>query len=409
MDRTGWRAVSGLLLERVVSVVRNPARDAVAFVGVGTTPYVRDAEGRSATALACTAARAAIEDAGVGVSEIDGICGSFVPTANVQAALGLPAVTWWSNSSLPFSLLIMEAMNAVFSGACTTVLVYHSTYRGPGASHSAAADPFRRHSVGDAHGHNASMTAESTSGTFGYCSWAARYLEMFGTGRETFGLVAINGRTNAASNPHALYRQPLAMEEYLSARMIREPLCVLDMDPPVDAGDAFVITTAERARDLAACPVYIHAATLGRTDRPFADQLEDYTHSGKEIVAKRLWAKSELGIDDIDVFFPYDGFSIMAVGWLEAVGYCAPGEAGPFMSKHWSPAENRVLINGRVPINTHGGSLSEGATQGAGHIREAVVQLRGDAGVRQVPGARVALVTPGGFLWNATGFVFRAG
>jgi acetyl-CoA acetyltransferase len=392
-----------------MSTIRNPARDAVAFAGLGTTPYVRDADGQSAASLACAASRAAIVDAGVTLSEIDGICGSSVPTATVQAALGLPAVSWWSNSSLPFSLLVIEAMNAVFSGACTTVLVYHSTLRGPGASRSAVDDPFRQHAVGDAHGHNTAMTAETPSGTYGYCAWAARYLDTYGTGRETFGLVAINGRSNAAANPHALYRQPLSMAEYLEARMIRHPLCVLDMDPPVDAGDALIITTTERARELSQPPVLIHAASSGRTDRPFADQLEDYTLSGKEIVADRLWGKSELGLDDVDVFFPYDGFSIMAVGWVEAVGYCGPGEAGPFLAKHWNADENRVLINGKVPVNTHGGSLSEGATQGAGHLREAVTQLRGAAGSRQVPGAAVALVTPGGFLWNATGFVLRAG
>jgi acetyl-CoA acetyltransferase len=392
-----------------VSGLRNPARDAVAFAGVGTTPYLRDAGTQSTTALACAASRMAIEDAGVALADVDGICGSFVPTADVQAALGLPSVGWWCNSSLPFSLLIIEAMNAVYSGACSTVLVYHSTRRGPGASRAAASDLFRLHSTGDAHGHNAAMTAESTSGTFGYCSWAARYLTTYGTGRETFGMVALNGRSNAAANPHALYREPLSMEKYLGARMIREPLCVLDMDPPVDAGDAFIITTTERARDLVRTPVLIHAATSGRTARPYADQVEEYTRSGKEIVAERLWAKSELELDDVDIFYPYDGFSIMAVGWLEAVGYCDPGEAGPFMSKHWSAAENRLLLNGKVPVNTHGGSLSEGATQGAGHIREAITQLRGDAGSRQTPNADVALVTPGGFLWNATGFLLRAG
>jgi acetyl-CoA acetyltransferase len=393
----------------MMATARNPARDAVAFVGVGTTPYLRDAGGKSATALACDAARTAIEDAGVDLADIDGICGSSVPTVSVQAALGLPAVTWWSNSSLPFSLLVIEAMNAVFSGACTTVLVYHSSLRGAGGSKTAAADPFRVHNASDAHGHNAAMTAESPSGTYGYCAWAQRYLDTYGVGRDALGLVAINGRANAARNPHALFREPLSMEQYLGARMIREPLCVLDMDPPVDAGDAFVLTTAERARDLGHRPVLLHAATSGRTDRPFADQLEDYTISGKEIVAWRLWEKSDVALSDVDVFFPYDGFSIMALSWVEAVGYCQPGEAGPFLAKHWSAGENRVLIDGRVPINTHGGSLSEGATQGAGHFREAVTQLRGDAGERQVPGAATALVTPGGFLWNATGFVLRGG
>ncbi len=387
---------------------RNPARDEVAFAGVGTTPYVRDAGGRSAAALACDAARSAIEDAGIDRIEIDGICGSSVPTVTVQAALGLPSVTWWSNSSLPFSLLVIEAMNAVYSGACTTALVYHASLRGAGASASAAADPFRIHNASDSHGHNVHMAAESPSGTFGYSAWAQRYLDEYRTGRETFGMIAVNGRTNAGGNPHALFRTPLTMDDYLGARMIREPLCVLDMDPPVDAADAFIITTAERARDLPHRPVALHAASSGRTDRPYADQLESYTRSGKEVVAQRLWAKSELALSDVDVFFPYDGFSIMAVSWIEAVGYCQSGEAGPFLSKHWSAEEDRVLIDGRVPINTHGGSLSEGATQGAGHFREAVNQLRGEAGPRQVPAAQVALVTPGGFLWNATGFVLRS-
>jgi acetyl-CoA acetyltransferase len=109
----------------------------------------------------------------------------------------------------------------------------------------------------------------------------------------------------------------------------------------------------------------------------------------------------------VDVFLPYDGFSIITLGWIENTGWCPPGEAGRFLEQHWDKEGNRVLINGRVPINPHGGSLSEGATRGSGHIREAVVQLRGGAGDRQVPGARAALVTPGGFFFNSQGFVLR--
>jgi acetyl-CoA acetyltransferase len=387
---------------------RNPARDEVAIVGVGTTPYRRDGGGKTAAGLACEAARGAIQAAGVDPGDIDGIGGTSVPTATVQAALGIPSVSWWANSVPPFTLVLGQAINAVFSGACTTALVYHSTYRGMGASKTAATDPFRRHPAGDAHGHNVDTTAETPTGTFGYSAWAARYLHEFGETREVLGHIAINGRTNAAGNPHALYRQPLTMDEYLAARLIREPLSVLDMDPPVDSGDAFVVTTSERARDLRSTPVYVHAATCGRTDHAFADQIEDFGHSGKEVVAKRLWAKSELTLDDIDVVLAYDGFSIMAVSWLEAVGYCKLGEGGAFIRDHWDAEQNRLLIDGRVPLNTHGGSLSEGASQSAGHVREAVDQLSGHAGERQVAGARCALVTGGGFLWNATGLVLRS-
>lgn len=392
-----------------MSAFRNPAKDQVAVVGVGTTPYLRDAGGKSALALACDAARAAVADAGVERGEIDGICGSSVPTGSVQAALGIPSVTWWCNSALPATLLVTEAVNAVFSGACNTALVVHSTLRGPGASRAAAEDPFRRHAVGDAHGHNTAMAPEATSGTYGYCAWAERYLHESGSGREVFGRIAVNGRTNASSNPHALYRTPMTMEDYLAGRMIREPLCVYDMDPPVDSGDAWVITTTERARDLTDRPVLVHASTLGRTGRPFADQLEDFCHTGKEVVAGRLWEKSDLALGDIDLFYPYEGFSVMAVSWLEALGWCGVFEGAKFIEDHWDKEQDRLVLPGGVLVNTHGGSLSEGATQGAGHFREAVEQLRGTAGDRQRKDARAALVAAGGFMWNATAFVMRAG
>jgi acetyl-CoA acetyltransferase len=197
------------------------------------------------------------------------------------------------------------------------------------------------------------------------------------------------------------------MEEYLGARMIREPLNMLDMDVPVDGADAIVVTTADRARDLPHVPVLIHAATLGRTQHPYADQLASYTDSGKEVVADALWAKSEIQLDGIDIFFPYDGFSNIGVSWFEAIGYCKAGEAADYLAAQWDADEHRLRLGGRVLVNTHGGSLSEGGTQGAGHVRESIEQLRGTAGERTVAGARTALVTPGGFLWNAAGLVLR--
>ena len=389
-------------------MTRNPAKDQVAFAGVGSTAYLRDAGARSAADLACEAARAAVGDAGIEPEEIDGICGTTVPTAVLQAALGLDDMSWWANSSPPFSLALIEATNAVFAGACTTALVYHATRRGPGASKSARSDPFRARGAGDAHGHNVATVAESPTGTFGYSAWAARYLHEFGATREVLGRIAVNSRTNAGANSHAVYREPLTLEQYYQGRMVREPLCLYDMDPPVDGADAFIVTTAERARDLPRPPVYLHATTYGRTGHPFADQLEAFCHTGKEIVGKQLWAKSDLSLDDVDVFFPYDGFSIMAVSWFEAVGYCPIGGCSEFLADHWDVAGDRILVDGRVPVNTHGGSLSEGASQGAGHVREAVMQLRHHAGERQVDGATCALVTPGGFMWNATGMVLRS-
>ncbi len=229
----------------------------------------------------------------------------------------------------------------------------------------------------------------------------------YGVPKEHFGYVAINDRTNAAANPAAAMRKPLTMDDYLSARMIRWPLCMLDMDVPVDGGDAFVVTTAERARDLPHPPVLVQAAALGMVDKHEEDQTPSLRQHGQQVVVETLKAKSDFWIDDVDVYFPYDGFTIITLNWLENVGYCGPGEAGHFIREHWDDKTNRILINGRVPVNPHGGALSEGGTQGSGHVREAVHQLQGLAGDRQVPDARRAIVTAGGFFFNAQGVTLR--
>jgi acetyl-CoA acetyltransferase len=241
-----------------------------------------------------------------------------------------------------------------------------------------------------------------------YAAWASRYIHEYGATREPFGRIAINGRTGAAHNELAAMRAPLTLADYLEARMVREPLCMLDMDVPVDGADAFVLTGAGRARSLPQPRVLIHAATVGLVDANDEDQASLQRH-GQHVVVRALRERSELWLDDVDVYFPYDGFTIITLGWLENTGWCRPGGAAKFIAEHWDETANRLLIRGRIPVNPHGGSLSEGATRGTGHLREAVMQLRGQAGARQVPGARTALVTPGGFFFNSQGAVLRAG
>jgi acetyl-CoA acetyltransferase len=199
------------------------------------------------------------------------------------------------------------------------------------------------------------------------------------------------------------------MSEYLHARMIRWPLNALDMDVAVDGADAFIITTAERARDMPLPPVLIQSAVLGMIDRNEEDQTPSLRRHGQQVVVETLKAKSDFWTDGMDVYFPYDGFSFIALSWLENVGLCGPGEAGAFIEANWDHADARILIGGKVPINPHGGSLSEGGTQASGHVREAVHQLQGLAGERQVPGAATALITAGGFFFNAQGLTLRRG
>ncbi len=386
-------------------MARNPIKDQVAFVGIGTTGFSRTSD-RTALALALDASTQAIRDAGLRAGDINGVVATSEPGAPgpeaLATALGLTDVTHFSKPTPVVMNSIVDAMNAVFSGSCDTVLVCTPVTRLPWNSRSAANDPFRRH-LGS---QPAKGIPETIAMAPAYTAWASRYMHEYGVTKDPFGRIAVNMRTNATQNPLAAMRTPITLEEYHEARMIREPLCLLDMDVPVDGADAFVLTTVEQARQLQRPVVTIHAASVG-LGTAHEDQLPSLARHGQHVVVDSLKAKSDVWLDDVDVFFPYDGFTIITLAWFENVGYCPPGGADRFLADNWDRGGNRIVIDGRVPVNPHGGSLSEGATRGTGHIREAVVQLRGEAGDRQVPGAQTALVTPGGFFFNPQGAILR--
>jgi acetyl-CoA acetyltransferase len=380
---------------------RNPLRDTVAFAGAATTGFVASNTNRSQASFAAEACIKVLRECGLTARDVDGICGSAPSAAYLQAMLGIPEVTWFANPAIPFVNHVAAAVAAVATGQCETVLAYHAAYRLPWNTGSAWKDPFRRTPTGGMPPLNGVL--DSVTSSFGYTAWASRYVHEFKTPREHLGYVAVNDRTNAAKNPAAALRAPLTMEDYLAARMVRWPLCLYDMDVAVDGADAFVITTAERARDLPHPAVLVDAVALGMAGKNDEDQSTDLDHHGQQVTIAALKAKSDFWIDDCDVYFPYDGFSIITLNWIENAGWCGRGEAGDFLAQHWDKENQRVLINGKVPINPHGGSLSEGGTQGSGHIREAVHQLQGLAGDRQVAGAQRAIVTAGGFFFNAQG------
>lgn len=379
---------------------RNPMKNRVAFAGASTTGFTPRNTDRSQASFAAEACIDVLRMCGLRPEDVDGLCGSWPSANELQAILGLPEVTWFANPMIPFINHVAAAAAAVDAGLCEVALVWHAAYRQPWNTGSALKDPFRA----AASGLPATLPSPDTvSNAVGYTAWASRYMHEFGATKEDFGLVAINDRSNAAANPVAALTAPLTMEDYLNARMIRWPLCMLDMDIAVDGADAFVITTAERAKDMPLPPVLINAVTLGMVAHNEEDQMDGLAHHGQHVVVDALKAKSDFWLDGTDVYFPYDGFSIIALSWIENVGYCGPGEAADFLREHWDSGTNSVRVNGRVPFNPHGGSLSEGATQGSGHVREAVHQLQGRAGARQVPDAKTALVTPGGFFFNAQG------
>ena len=388
-------------------MARNPIKDRVAIVGVGSTGFARS-DDRSQLALGLEAATAAIRDAGLTAADIDGIVGIGEPGAPTSAmfasSLGLETLTHHSRPSPVVMFSIIDAMNAIHAGSADVVLVIAPMLRLPWASRSAANDPFRKRIPS-----GTPTLPESIAMAAGYTAWASRYLYEYGVDREAWARIAVNGRSHAASNPLAVLRDRITLDDYYEARMIRDPLCMLDMDIAVDGADAFVLTSAERARSLPHAPVLIHAASVGMIGPNTEDQLPTFQRHGQHVVIDQLRGKSDFWIDEVDLFYPYDGFTIITSAWIENCGWCPPGKAGEFLREHWVDETDTVLVDGRVPFNTHGGSLSEGGTRGTGHVREAVVQLRGTAGDRQVPGARTALVTPGGFFFNSQGMMLRVG
>jgi acetyl-CoA acetyltransferase len=377
-------------------------KDRVAIAAAATTGFVRENTPRSMLSLATEVCIDVLRQCNLSAADVDGICGSFPAAAALQSALGLDEITWFANPMIPFVNQLAAAASAVHSGLCDVVLCYHVPYRQAWNTSGALKDPFRRMPMGIGGGGGMPML-ESVAGSVGYTAWASRYMHEFGVPREHLGYVALNDRSGAADNPAAAMREPLSMDEYLDSRMIRWPLCLYDMDIAVDGADAFIVTTPQRARDMPLPPVLINAITLGMAAKNEEDQTPNLRRHGQQVVVDALRKRSDFWIDDIDVFLPYDGFTIITLNWLENAGWCGPGEAGAFIQDNWDEDRGRILINGRVPVNPHGGSLSEGGTQGSGHIREAVHQLQGLAGKRQVPDARRALALVGGFFFNAQG------
>jgi acetyl-CoA acetyltransferase len=398
---------------------RNPMKDQVAIVGLGASPYGRDLH-RTASSLALEASVKAIRDAGLSKEDIDGLCGygfgfgSFPGGfMDVHEGLGIgPRLTWVTNSWLGAGLL--ETAHAVYSGACDVALVVMTYLRDTRSSVSARNDPYRVRTArtggrgwleGGSRG-----TPGAALGTGVYAQWGARYMHEFGAPREVFGMIAVNNRTNAVRNPNALLREPITMDDYLGARVIREPLGLLDMDVPVDASEALIVTTAERARDMVDHPVYVHAATYGEAGYGVHsyDNGRSWTETAPWVAMRSVWPKSDVTSDDLDLFFPYDGFTPNAIAFTEAAGFCGPGEAYDFLQSNWDKEENRLRLNGKTYVSSNGGSCSHGRMGGFNYYGEAAAQLRGSAGERQIRGARTALIGIGSFYHDPTAVVLRA-
>lgn len=365
----------------------------VAIAGVGYSELSRKGE-PNPNSLAITAAKAALSDAGLTATDVEGIFeykfGPESPGAQDMARLlGIPDLAAFADimASNPSGLAsALAGVMAVASGACETVLVFRCLTRAAGHQGGVASGP---DSVG---GRDQFLTPYGYLGGIlvNLALKKRRWMDEYDRPEDDFGRIAVNARRWSALNPRAVLREELTMDDYLSSRMVVDPLRLLDCDYPVNGAVATVITTAERAADLRQPAVLVDAMTYA-TGRG-ADWVfdVDFLYGGMFDCAERLWQRSSLKLDDVDVAQVYDGFTPVTVAWLEALGACARGEFGD-----WAGDGSRLGPGGDFPLNTAGGQLAEGRLHGIGFLNEAVLQLRGQCEDRQVPDARVALVASG--------------
>lgn len=360
--------------------------------------------GRAALDLTTQACLAALDDAGLRLSDIDGICtypgGDAVETAGyggpppaaVQDALRLN-LNWYAGSGeIPGQLgSVVSAAMAIATGMCRHVLVYRTVTESTmqGARGRGVVLPGTTSEATGIYSWTAPFGAVSA------VNWlapvAARHFHEFGTTREQLGAVAVTQRSYAQHNAAAPLRSPLSLDDYLAARMISTPLCLFDCDLPVDGSTALVLSHRDFAKDMPQPPVFIEAVGTAMHGRPSWDQYHELSGMAATGAAEHLWSRSSLRPSDVDAAQLYDGFSILVLVWLEALGFCAKGESGSLA------AAGELGPMGRLPTNTAGGQLSAGRLHGFGHIHEACVQIRGHAGQRQLtPTPRVVAVSNGG-------------
>jgi acetyl-CoA acetyltransferase/uncharacterized OB-fold protein len=348
--------------------------------------------------LTVDACLAAVADAGLTLDDIDGLSTYPGYSGMGMSEGGVTAVeealrirpTWHNGGGeLPGpGGSVIAAMLAVASGLCRHVLcfrtVWESTYATLGLG-----------SLGSSRVSGPLMEWRAPFGAMSAANWigmnANHYLHRYGATRELLGWIALNGRANAARNPAAIYRDPMTMDDYLSARPITSPFGLYDCDVPCDASIAVIVSDASVAADLPKRAIRIDAVGTQITERVSWDQ-GTVTHEPQVLgQSAHLWSRTGMRPEDVDVALLYDGFTFNAVSWLEALGFCGLGEA-----MDWLDKGRRIALDGELPVNPHGGQLSEGRTHGFGFIYEAIAQLRHDAGDRQVANAQTAVVTSGG-------------
>lgn len=353
--------------------------------------------------LAVDACQKAIADAGLRPEDIDGAAcwpggathigegAAAASVGDIKNSLGLNLNWYSSGEGAAMFAPVVNAIAAIAAGYCRHVLVWRSVGERWTPTYGRATSA----------GRSMPPTSSWMQWTAPYfapsaANWTALHADLhmrrYGITREQMAWIPIVQRRNAGLNPHAIYREPLTHEAYMASRMITTPLCIYDCDVPCDGATAVIVSSLEAARDLPQRPIRfeaVGAAAYDRMDSWFAR--DDFPHMMMHDAADSMWRRTDLKPKDVGSAHLYDGFTYLTMFWLEALGFVAEGEVGAFIE-----GGERISLTGELPLNTNGGQLSEGRLHGLGHLHEAVLQLRGQAGERQVKDLTVSATGVGG-------------
>lgn len=364
-----------------------------AIAGVGYTAFSKRS-GRTVLDLAAEACRNAAGDAGLPLSAIDGILSystfnDSVPSEAAATALGLPSLRYvmdFAQGGQAPCFMVQHAAMAIEAGYANAVLIFRAlngrsgTRIGSGSFAGSAAQ--HRNVIG----YNVYLMYMAM--------WARRYMIETGATEEDLAAVAVAQRWYAERNERAIVRKPLDRTSYFQSPVICDPLRAADCTSEVDGACALLVTSLERARDLKHSPAVVASAAYRACARAGFDMgdmflYEDYTRNYTSLLRDDLFGRAGLSPRDVDLAEIYDCFSIVVLLGLEGLGFCGRGEAGAFTRS------GATAINGKLPVNTHGGLLDEGYIHGMNTVTEAVLQIQGRGGERQAPHHDVAVVTSG--------------
>jgi len=377
--------------------------DKCAVSGIGETEYSKNS-GKSVAALQMEASLKAIADAGLQPGEIDGV----IPYGNLEV-VAEDFITNFGIEDLRYSAVtplggassvaaIQAAVTAIAAGVANHVLIPVGRNGASGQRIGARAATLPQFRVlGEFE-----MPVGNIAPPQLYAHMARRHMEMYGTTSAQLAEIAVSTRANALLNDNAIMKKPMTIEDHQNSRMISDPLRLFDCCLESDGAAAVVISSTERAKDLAQKPIYIMGVGEGHPDSPSAiTQRPDITTLGTAKVAPRVFGMAGVDHKDIDVAEIYDCFTYIVMCQLEDLGFCKKGEGGDFVSN------GRIALDGELPINTHGGLLSQSHIVGMNHVCELVKQLRGQAGKAQVADTGIGLVTGYGDMGDGAVAIMR--